>query len=249
MEATLESSWFCAIDGESIGPLRMDQVADLIGRSEGEIPLVWTEGFAEWADARSVPEFARALARREGEAVVVAASQKPTLLQRGGRELRSYLKVSAYLFVWFSAVMFYKSAVLGSLGVKFAPLGFALVKALILGKFMLVLEALKIGDRAATSWALFARVFKKALVFTLLLFLLTVLEELTVGYFHGRSPSEVMTDFAGGSFAQALAMGLLMFLVLIPYFAFQEIAQALGEGELTKLLLASHLDEAERKAP
>jgi hypothetical protein len=42
--------------------------------------------------------------------------------------------------------MFYKATILGSVGIQFAPFGLAAVKALILGKFILVMEDLKIGE-------------------------------------------------------------------------------------------------------
>jgi len=53
-------------------------------------------------------------------------------------ELRRYALVSAYLYVCFGAILLYKSAILSEAGQHYLPFGVAAVKALILGKFVLI---------------------------------------------------------------------------------------------------------------
>src|SRR5262249_26336497 len=101
----------------------------------------------------------------------------PTLAQRARHEVIAYLAVSGYLLIWFSAVVFYKATILGSVGIQFAPFGLAAVKALILGKFILVMEDLKIGEGKESGGILAVEILKKALLFTLLLFVLSIVEE------------------------------------------------------------------------
>jgi hypothetical protein len=62
-------------------------------------------------------------------------------------ELRDYLVVSSYLFVCFSAVLFYGATVRGGSAPGLDLLGLAAAKALILGKFTLIGEAVGIGTR------------------------------------------------------------------------------------------------------
>ena len=207
--------------------------------------FIWTEGMPGWTDASTVPEFsaesnatAPALAPRVeagNEPIAASAAKQATLAQRARRELIEYLGISAYLYVCFGALIFYKATILHSEGIAFAPFGIAIVKALILGKFILVLQALKIGERGTASVPL-ARVVKKSALFALLLMVLTVIEELSVGYFHGRESREILHEIAGGTLSQAVAVSVLLFLVLIPYFAYREIAASLGEDRLSKLL-------------
>ena len=144
--------------------------------------------------------------------------------------------VSSYLFVCFGALIFYKASILHGEGIEFTVFGLAIVKALILGKFLLLLEALKIGEDKKHARSALANILTKSLLFSLLLFAMTVVEELIVGHFHGRASREVLREIAGGTWQQAVAVAILLFLILIPFFGYQEIAARLGKGKLSKLL-------------
>jgi hypothetical protein len=91
-----------------------------------------------------------------------------------------------------------------------------------------VLEDLRIGERRQGSGILFIEIAKKALLFTLLLIVLSILEEVILGYFHGEEAKEVLRGMGGGTIPQAFASGVLMFLVLLPYLAFRRLASTLG---------------------
>ena len=159
-----------------------------------------------------------------------------TLKQRAGEELRSYAIVSTYLFLCFSAVLLYKSALLREEGVGFLPHGIAAVKALILGKFILIGEAVGVGDRARNGPTLIHTIAIKSLMFFLFLLLLSVVEELLVGKLHGHSFSEILAEFREQSAFEQLAKSLLLLLTLVPLIAVRELSEALGPGELRKLV-------------
>jgi len=170
-----------------------------------------------------------------------AAAKAKSLAQGARHEFVSYLAVSSYLLVWFLALLFYKATILRSVGVDFAPAGLAIIKALILGKFMLILEAVKLGDRRAVGNMMIMQIVTKALLFTLALVVMSVAEEVIVGHFHGRAAREVLHELAGGSLAQVLATAILMFLVLLPYMAFRRLALAIGD--LPELLFAKEPEQ------
>jgi hypothetical protein len=158
-----------------------------------------------------------------------------TLAQKARREMIRYLAISTYLYVYFGALLFYKASILQSQGVEFAAYGLALGKALILGKFILAAHALKIGDRNKPS-RLALEIVWKSFLFALLLIVLSVIEELIVGFFHGRRAQVILSEIAGGTLMQVLATSLLILLIMIPYFAIREISARLGEGQLLRLL-------------
>lgn len=240
----MAAEWYYAEDGRAIGPVSAQEIVDRIRKAQHEPHFVWAAGMTEWTDARTLEEFsggfqmeaAERPGRAGGNARRSATSKHASLKQRARHELIAYLAISAYLLVWFSAVLFYKSTILGKLGIEFAPFGLAAVKALVLGKFILVLEDFRIGDRRQGSGILAVEIAKKALLFTLLLIVLTILEEVILGYFHGEEARQVVAKMGGGTLPQAFAMGVLMFLVLLPYLAFRRLALALGE--LPELLFA-----------
>jgi hypothetical protein len=233
----MEAEWYFEQDGESVGPVSIEEIQRRVKRAKGQPHYVWTTGLSEWTDARTLPQFSSRLQRKTAaralrdiaRALRTAAGEHANLVRRARHELISYFAVSAYLLVWFSAVMFYKATILHGVGVEFAPFGLAVVKALILGKFILVLEALKIGEGGKDGAILAVQILKKAVLFTLLLIVLSVIEEVVVGYLHGREAREALSQMGGGTLSQAIATGVLMFLVLLPYLAFRQIALTLGE--------------------
>lgn len=219
----MADEWFYAEDGEVVGPISAEAVASRIDAAREEPHFVWVEGLPDWVDGRTLPQFAP----RSEPSPVAPAPRK--LIQRARSEFFSYLAVSAYLMVWFSAVMFYKSTILRSVGIEFAPLGAAVVKALILGKFILGLEVLGLGERRGKKAVLIVQIAVRALIFTVALVLMTIVEELVVGRLHGHSVPETLGEIAGGSLPQLFASALLLYLVLLPYLAFRRIAQEVGE--------------------
>jgi hypothetical protein len=162
-------------------------------------------------------------------------ASRAALADRARRELVGYVGVSAYLYVCFAAVLFYKSAILSGHGVTYDHFGLAAAKALILGKFILVGNALSVGQRR-TAGRLIFHVLYKSVSFLLLLFLLNILEEVCVGLFHGRTPGSVIGGFIGPQLPQTLANSILVLLILIPYIAVQEASRRMPKGEMINLI-------------
>lgn len=242
----MASVWYYVENGKKVGPVSAMELIHRIRDAKDQTHFVWTEGMSEWSDARTLREFSAEFKteERRREPAMQASTGHATLAQRARHELIAYLTVSGYLLVWFSAVMFYKATILRSVGIEFAPFGLAAVKALILGKFILVLEALKIGERSGGGGVLILQILKNALLFTLLLIALSIVEEVVVGYFHGRQARDVLREMGGGTIPQAIATGILMFLVLLPYLAFRRLAQAFGD--LPELLFMRRAPEKPR---
>jgi hypothetical protein len=234
----MAADWYYMEDGKSVGPVSAEEIIGWIRKAKHQPHFVWTTGMSKWTDARTIGQFSAAFQMEEPEVHPekgYVERQQPardghaTLAQRAWHEVIAYLTISGYLLVWFSAVMFYKATILGSVGIEFAPFGLAAVKALILGKFILVMEDLKIGEGKEGGGILAVEILKKALLFTLLLIVLSIVEEVVVGHFHGRGVREVLGEIGGGTIPQAIATGVLMFLVLLPYFAFRRLAFTFGE--------------------
>jgi len=163
---------------------------------------------------------------------------KATLQQRAVHEFWEFAILTAYLYVTLGAVIVMKTAVLHTEGIEVAPWGIAIVKALLLAKFMLVGRALKIGEGNSTRPLIWPTLYK-ALAFLVLLVILTTIEEAVVGLFHGRSIAASLGDLAGRRLEETLASFLIMLLVLIPYFAFRVLDEVLGEGRLARMFFVA----------
>jgi hypothetical protein len=240
------SSWYVAEDGQVTGPLSTPELAVLAATRTSPI-LVWAEGLDGWTDAGEVEALRSVLGlsaktKRTG---ADAAAPTSSLKERARRELIEYAAIAAYLYVCFGALTLYKASILRGEGISFAPFGFAVAKALILGKFLLLLRAARIGEPRSGAGRMIVDIGRNAVVFAGLLIVLSVVEEIIVGWFHGKGPSAVLAEMTGHSGLQVLATTLLIVLVLIPYFAFHEITARLGEGALVHMLV----ERRERGAP
>jgi hypothetical protein len=70
-----------------------------------------------------------------------------------------------------------------------------------------------------------------------MLLVLSIIEEAIVAVIHGQTISASVVYVAGGTLPETLASCLIMLLVLIPYLAFRELNEVLGEGRLRQILL------------
>ena len=97
----------------------------------------------------------------------VNQSSRPALRERAMSELKELFYITAYLFVVFGALSFYKSAILEAEGVHWLPWGFALIKAVILAKFIMIGRALYGGGGHRTK-PLIWQIVNKSVAFLIL---------------------------------------------------------------------------------
>jgi hypothetical protein len=119
-------------------------------------------------------------------------------------------------------------------GVAYTHLGLAIIKAALCAKFMLVGRVFYIGERYK-NLPLIVPTLHKSFVFLLLLAVLTLIEEIVVGAIHGRTVLDSISAIAGGTFHQFVAIILIIFLILMPYFAFRSLGQIVGDKILVRL--------------
>lgn len=224
------AKWYVAESGETVGPFSAAEVLERIAAGGGQDAFVWTDGMAEWAKAKTVPELSKAPASPE----VAAPSEKAGLGARLRHELIEFSIIAAYLYIAFGALIAFKFTILKGEGVIWAPWGIAVVKALILGKFILLLQAMKLGEGGSVAlW----RIVKKSLLFVLALFVLDVFEEFLVGRLQGKTNQEILGDMAG-LLSGPFVICVLMFLILLPYFTFRELGDGLGHERLRRIFMA-----------
>jgi hypothetical protein len=158
-----------------------------------------------------------------------------TVSQKAGHELREFLLLATYLYVCFGALLFYKMAILQAEGVSFSPFGLAIVKALILAKFIMLGHAVRLGDRHGSRRIIYI-IVHKALLYLALLIFLSLIEEAVVALIHGKTILAAFTELWSGKLWQILANNFIMLLILVPYLASRELNEAV-EGKLWVILL------------
>ena len=155
---------------------------------------------------------------------------KAPLRQRAMHELTELAILTAYLYITIGAVILIKVSVLHDHNISYAPWGIAIVKAVVLAKFVLVGRAMKIGERYSTR-PLIWPTLHKAFAFLVLLVVLTIIEEVVVGLFHHQTVAASLDELAGAKLDETLAGIVILFMVLIPYFAIPRAERGAWRGQ------------------
>jgi hypothetical protein len=158
-----------------------------------------------------------------------------SLKSRLHEEIVKFLIAGAYLFVCFCALLFYRAALLEHDGMHYALLSVAGVKALIIGKFLLIGDAVRARLQPDPA-GMPGRIAKRVLWLLVILILLTIAEELIVGWVHGQSMIETESEIRSRSMSVLMAEVVLMAMILVPLVATSELSQAIGPGVLRGLL-------------
>ena len=165
--------------------------------------------------------------------------QKTSLKEKAISEAKKFAVIVGYLWVLFVLFEIHKITILRGqspatpLGYR---VGFAFINALILGKIILIAEAFSFGERFKNRPLVYAILFKSA-AFSILLVCFDILEEVIVGLVHHKTITQSMPTLGGGGGMEGmLLVALMVFIVLIPFFSFTEIARVIGEDELLSIL-------------
>lgn len=161
-------------------------------------------------------------------------SSNATVSKKLTDEFREFVVIAVYLYIFFTALAYLKATILHAYGIDYAPFGLAAVKALIFAKFILVGRALNVGERFKTLPLIWPTLYKSC-AFVALLIVLDVIEEIVVGLIHHRTILESIADIGGGTIDQMIATSIIVLLILIPFFAFQELGEIVGERNLVRL--------------
>ena len=166
---------------------------------------------------------------------------KAQIKDRAKSEFREFVLIAAYLFIVFSALAFYKSAILEAESIHWVPWGFAVIKSALAAKFILVGRALHIGEGHRTK-PLIWQTLHKSIGFLIVVAGLTVIEEAIVGLIHGRTFLQSMAEVGGGTSEQMIATAIILFLVFVPMFAFGALSEVMGEEALARTFFKERLE-------
>jgi uncharacterized protein (DUF1810 family) len=149
-------------------------------------------------------------------------------------ETRELLWIFLYLWVLLSVFSLHKALVLNEESLIYHQ-GFAIINALALAKVVLVAEYFHAGDNLKNRPLIYPIMFKSA-VFAVILMCFHIIEEALLGVLHGKPLFQSIPDIGGGTLQGILMVGIIMSVVLTPFFAFRELGRAIGTEQLRSLL-------------
>jgi hypothetical protein len=160
-------------------------------------------------------------------------------------EFRAVLPPTTFFFIGFNLILFMKRLILAEYLIQFTGFFIASVSALIVGKVVLVADAMPFLRRF--DYAPLAQpILFKTVVYTLLVFVARLLEALThylakggiVG--HGAFIEQQLGTFSWDRF---IATQMWIFVLFLVYVTASEFNQLLGDGELFKILFTRRSSE------
>jgi hypothetical protein len=160
------------------------------------------------------------------------------LKAKAREELVEFVTVALYLLLVLGAFTIYRRLVLSEFGVSQWKYGFAVIEALVLGKIVLIGEAIGVGrflQGRALAWA----ALYKALAFSLLVLLFSLAEHAIEGAVHHESLAEAIRLHGAAARDEALARALMMFVAFVPFFALTDLRRRYGLPDLGRLFFGS----------
>lgn len=156
---------------------------------------------------------------------------------RAMAEFKLYWTIALYLWLCLGSFTMYRRLVIDETGGAYLHYGIALVEALIIAKVVLIGSMFDFSKRFDHK-PLIVPVAYKSLLFALLVLLFSVLEHIVKGWFHKQGLLGGLREIAGLGAYELGARVLVLVVALVPFFAFTEIARALGERKLAELFFS-----------
>jgi hypothetical protein len=173
------------------------------------------------------------------------------LIKKIKTELKSLLGIALYFWVLFTLFAFHKAILTNdrNIGVQ---LGVALLNSKIMAKVVFLGERTPLSGKFLEKPLIFT-ILAKSLIFSIVLFIFRVFEEILIGLWGGRTIHEILIvdhpKISNSSGFIFIAMACtIIFVALIPFFAYLEIEEALGEETLRALLFRKKLKDFSKES-
>jgi len=150
-------------------------------------------------------------------------------------EMKRFVIMFLYLWLLLGLFVVTEKVTLRQHGIDFAPHGFALINALVLAKVMLVAEDLNLGARLQARPLIYP-ILTEALMLAVLFVAFHVVERIVVGLVAGETFSASIPAIGGGGLTGLACVALILFVALIPYFAFRRVTREIGAEQMKHML-------------
>jgi hypothetical protein len=161
-------------------------------------------------------------------------SEKTEVKQKLSHEVRELAWVFLYLALFLCALATYSTLLLEEFHVSYFAYGAALLNALIMSKIIMIGEYARIGRRIEGK-PLIVTAAVKALLFSVLMAVFHVLEEVIKSVVHGHTVASAFRELVNGRLTEVLARNLVFFCALLPFFVSRELRRILGEDRFWAL--------------
>jgi hypothetical protein len=163
-------------------------------------------------------------------------------------ELRRYVISVVYIWVILGLFTVHEEIALRTHGaeskaIPFAPHGFAIVNALVLGKVALVVEGLRLGQRIKPR-PLIWPILLESLVLAVMFIAMHYAEHIIGGWIHGEALAKSVPMVGGGGAVGVFFATFSFFVAMIPFVGFRQITLVVGWPRMREILFGGKGDGA-----
>lgn len=170
------------------------------------------------------------------------SEHRRNLMAKAISEFKRLVAIILYLWVIFGLYVLNETVILTKQHIDFSAHGFAIINAFVLAKVLLVAEDLGFGARFKDRPLVYPILYK-ALAFSILFIVFHICESVLGGLWHGKSAVESIPQIGGGTLKGIFCVIGIIFVSLIPFFAFREVGRIIGEDELWGLIFKRRTTE------
>lgn len=145
-------------------------------------------------------------------------------------ETKTLFWIFLYLWILLGLFALHKSLILNEAH-PFWHQGFAIINALVMAKVIFIGQALHVAEKLGQKPLIYPITYKSA-AYSLMLIGFHIVEETVIGVWHGETVAELVAGLSAGRLQAILVQGVIIFVVLMPFFALGEISRDFGENEL-----------------
>jgi hypothetical protein len=162
-------------------------------------------------------------------------SKVPDLKQKAKKEFRRFMFYFFYLALFFCSFILYTNLIVSNFTHASFHYSFGLIEAFIIAKVIMIGQALHLGEGRFATFPLMIPTLYKSLIFSLLVFAFAILEHFLGGYLHGKNIEQIAKELINVNINEILIRTWVKFIAFIPFFAFLELEEILGEGKIYEL--------------
>ena len=171
------------------------------------------------------------------------ANSKPTSkihkLKEGViEEAKKAFALTIYLGTWFCAITFLAATELNERPIPLSIFAFALIKAAITAKFLLIAQA-AFPIKVDKQHGIVKSLFKESIVYIVVVIGLNYLEAGVRGLMNHKEFIASMAAFGDSDPLRVLAMAIIYWLIIWPYLIYSGVTLVLGDKETLQILFGS----------
>lgn len=159
-----------------------------------------------------------------------------TWKQRLFHEINEYLVNFVYMAFVFSSIVLYRRLLLAEHGIYLTDYFAGIINALIIAKVVMIGAFLRISRKFEHKPLIIPTVYK-ALLFTIMVMIFNIIEVFIRGFIHSPVFSDAFNELKKHVDFDWLGVSLIIFITFVPFFAFKELARALGREKIAGIFL------------